>query len=132
MQELRKRVIIPLSDQERSLLIGMFPQFLDAIGQRGAGSAELQVLLGILRSLQASDGTEEILEELLLRATTLLETVMSDPLTLEEASDIYSVKAATLRRACWSGKLPAKMRSKTWFVNSSDLEQYLATSKKKR
>ncbi len=124
--------MIPLSDQERSLLIGVFPQFLDAIGQRGAGSAELQALLGILRSLQASDGTEEILEELLLRTTSLLETVMSDPLTLEEASDIYSVKAATLRRACWSGKLPAKMRGKTWFVNSSDLEQYLATSKKKR
>jgi len=86
---------------------------------------------GILRSLQASDGNDEILEELLLRTTSFLETVTPDPLTLEEASDIYGVKAATLRRACWSGKLPAKMRGKTWFMNSLDLERYLAASKKK-
>jgi len=124
--------MIPLSHQESSFLAGTFPQFLDVIGYRGAGSAELQALLAILRSLQVSDGTDEILDELLLRATSLLETAIPDPLTLEEASDIYSVKAATLRRACWSGKLPAKMRSKAWFVYSADLEQYLATSKQKR
>ena len=124
--------MIPLSDQERSLLMGVFPQFLDALERQGAGSAELQALLGILQTLHASDGTNELLEELLLRATSFLETVMPDPLTLEEASDFYGVKADTLRRACWSGKLPAKMRGKAWFVNSADLEQYLATSKRKR
>lgn len=124
--------MIPLSEQERSLLMGVFPQFLETIGQQGAGFAELQALLGILRPLQAFNGTDEVLEELLLRVTSLLATVMPDPLTLEEASDIYGVKADTLRRACWSGKLPAKMRGKTWFVNSADLEQHLASSKKKR
>jgi hypothetical protein len=56
----------------------------------------------------------------------------TSPLTLEEASNFYSVKAAALRRACWSGKLTAKMHGKAWFLNSADLEQYLATSKKKR
>ena len=62
MQELKKHVLISLSGQERSLLIGMFPQFLDVIGKRGVGSAELQSLLEMLRSLQASDGIGEILE----------------------------------------------------------------------
>lgn len=121
-----------LSNQERSLLMGVFPQFLDALERQGAGSRELQALLEILQTLQASDGTDDILEKLLLRATNLLETVMPDPLTLEEASDFYGVKADTLRRACWSGKLPAKMRGKTWFVNNADIEHYLATSKRKR
>lgn len=124
--------MISLSDQERSLLMGMFPQFVDAIAQRGADSTELQTLVGLLRSLQASDGTDEVLEALLLRATNLLETIVPDPLTLEEASDIYNVKADTLRRACWLRKLPAKRRGKTWFVRSADLEQYLATHKKSR
>ena len=124
--------MILLSDQERSLLVGVFPQFLDALGHQGAGSAELQILLGILQSRTGPNGTDETFEELQARVTSLLGTVMPDPLTLEEASDIYGVKAATLRRACWSGKLPAKMRGKTWFVNSSDLERYLATRKKKR
>lgn len=124
--------MIPLSDQERSLLLGVFPQFLDALEDQGAGSAELQALVGMLRSIQRSDETDEILEDLLLRVVGLLETVIPDPLTLEEASDIYDVKADTLRRACWQGKLPAKKRGKTWFVGNADLEQYLATIKKKR
>lgn len=132
MQELRKRVVILLSDKEHTLLMSTFLQFLDSIGRRGANFAELQILLGILRLQKDSDKADELLEGLLGRVIGLLETVMPDPLTLEEASDIYGVKAATLRRACWSGKLPAIMRGKTWFVSSSDLEQYFATSKKKR
>src|SRR6266700_1478174 len=105
MQELKKRIKPFLSDQERMLLTNAFPQFLEAIERRGAGFTELQALLGILGSLKESDRINEALEELLARMMSLLTRVVPDRLTLEEASEIYGVNAATLRRACWKEKL---------------------------
>ena len=120
-----------LSDQERLLLVGVFPQFLATIEQHGAGFTELQVLLGLLKSSLEADETNLVLEVLLARVTDLLEAVVPDQLTLEEAADIYNVNAATLRRACWSGKVQGEKLGGTWLVRSTDLEQYLAKTKKR-
>src|SRR5690349_17179102 len=103
MQKLRNLIPIQLSEQERYLLICAFPLFLNKIEYQGARFVELQALLKILQVQKESSGTDEILDGLLLRVTDLLEMSIPDPLTLEEASDIYHVNAATLRRACWAG-----------------------------
>jgi excisionase family DNA binding protein len=134
MQGLSKRVPMILSEQERLLLAKAFPSFLEAIERQGADFAEVQALLSILQKRPAAKGDEAgaVLEALQARITGLLDSVAPDPLTLEEASDLYKVNAATLRRACWAGKLPATMRGKSWFVRQADLERYLATSQKRR
>jgi hypothetical protein len=119
MQGLRKRVMLLLSDQERLLLVDAFPQFLATIEQHGAGFTELQVLLGLLKSSREANKTTPALEVLLARVTGLLEAVVPDQLTLEEAADIYNVNAATLRRACWSGKLQGEKHGGTWLVRST-------------
>jgi excisionase family DNA binding protein len=129
---LRRRITLHLSDQERTLVVAVFPQFLDVIKDRGASFLDLQVLHGILRPLKESYEMDEVLEALSTCVTNLLETVVPDPMTLEEASDIYDLNSATLRRACGAGKLPAEKRGKTWLVKSSDLEQYLARTRRAR
>ncbi len=126
MQVLNKRVMILLSDQERMLLVNLFPQFLEMIERQGASSPDLQVLLGLLKVSRESDKTKALIEALLTRITGILEAVVPDQLTLEEAEHIYGVRAATLRRACWSKKLPGEKVGGTWLVRSDDLEQYLA------
>lgn len=123
--------MILLSDQERSLLMDVFPQFLRTIEQHGAGFTEMQVLLGLLKASQEAAGTNPVLEVLLARVIGLLEAVVPDQLTLEEAADIYDVNAATLRRACWSGKLQGEKLGGTWLVRSADLEPYLARTKRR-
>jgi len=124
--------MIGLSEQEHSLLEHAFLPFLEATERQGASFAEMQALLLVLQKLQEFHGEDEVLETLLARVTNLLDSVMPDPLTLEEAATVYHVNAATLRRACWAGKLPAKQRGKSWFVNSSDLEHYFAANQNKR
>ncbi len=124
--------MLHLSDRERTLLVGVFSHFLDVIEHQGAGFIDLQVLLGMLRPLKESHEMDEVLEALLARMTNLSGTVEPDPMTLEEASDIYGLNSATLRRACGAGKFPAEKRGKTWLVKSSDLEQYLARTRRTR
>lgn len=125
MQQLQKRVKALLSDLERSNLTHAFQIFLDRIGQQGANSAELKALLTVLQTAVERDEADVTLEKLLAQITPLLETVIPNWLTLAEAEHLYGVKADTLRRACWIGKLPGKKRGKTWFVKASDLERYL-------
>jgi excisionase family DNA binding protein len=132
MQGPKRRVKLLLSDQERLLLVDDFPRFLATIERQGAGFAELQVLLGILQSLRESGGTHEVFETLLARVMVLLKIVVPDQLTLEEAANIYSVNSTTLRRACWTGKLPGEKQGKVWLVKSSDVEQYLARTRRRR
>ena len=129
---MKQRVTLHLSNRERTLLIGILPKFLDMIEDRGIDFIDLQVLLGILRPFKESYEMDEVLVALLTRVMNLLEIVVPDPMTLEEASNIYNLNSATLRRACGSGKLSAEKRGKTWLVKNSDLEQYLAKTRKAR
>jgi excisionase family DNA binding protein len=123
--------MILLSDQERSLLVDEFSRSLTTIEQHGADFAELQVLLGLLKLSEEAEGTNPVLELLLVRVKGLLEAVVPNQLTLEEAAGIYNANADTLRRACWSGKLPGEKLGGTWLVRTTDLEQYLARTKRR-
>jgi len=123
--------MILLSDQERSLLVNLFPPFLEMIERQGADFTELQVLLGLLKSSKEDDGADVVQDALLARVTSLLEAVVPDQLTLEEAEAIYNVSHDTLRRACWSGKLPGEKLGGTWLVRTADLEQHLAKTKRR-
>jgi len=48
-------------------------------------------------------------------------------ITLKEAQKQYSVNEATLRRACWNGRLQAQKRGGAWWVKRKDLEEWLKT-----
>ncbi|HEY9401840.1 MAG TPA: helix-turn-helix domain-containing protein, partial [Pyrinomonadaceae bacterium] len=106
----------------REQLRHVFSQFLLLISRQGADASELKALLRILQAV-VKNGQEGA--ALLARIKGLCGDVVPEQLTLAEAARLYSVKADTLRRACWAGILPGRKRGKTWFVKVSDLENYI-------
>ncbi len=117
---------LAISAQERGWLEDLFARFLDRVETTGANSAELEALRAILRTGSGDSEASARLETLSKQIASLLDTVAPERMTLAEASRVLGVNAGTLRRACWSGKLPGEKRGKTWFVHISDLERYLS------
>jgi hypothetical protein len=121
---LTKKAEFRLARQERLDLVDLFKEFLDKVERQGADYAELQALLTILSSIKPKAGADALPETLTTHIDYLASTIIPDPLTLSEAASIYGIKASTLRRACWSGRLSGVKRGKTWFVRVSDLEGF--------
>ena len=110
--------------QDRDWLEGFLARFLDRIESEGATSAELAALRTIVGSGDKEASAR--LEALSGRMRSALHAAGPGEMALAKVARLRGVKVDTLRRSCWSGKLPGEKRGKTWFVHISDLERYLS------
>ncbi len=132
MNLLQRKTALNFSGEEKKWLENVFSSFLLDIEAHGANVAILEALSTIMRVSYPTQNAQELNQKISRRIVDSGKNLLPENFTLEEAAALYEVKAATLRRACWSGKLKATKRGKTWFVNIGDLEQYLFRPEKTR
>lgn len=125
---LHRKTPMTFSAVEKRWLEKTFSSFLLSIEDHGANIASLEALSTIIRISGSNQSSPDMKRKISGRITDAGKNLLPEDFTLEEAAALYEVNAATLRRACWSGKLYATKRGKTWFVNIDDLEQYLFRS----
>ncbi len=121
MKQLNKSMKMAFTSGERISLGTAFERFLDKLEHVGGKSVELEALFVIL-SCAEEDGLIRSFQQ---QVQELLGKVIPHELTLSQAEDLYGIKAATLRRACFDSRLRGRKCGKTWVICTEDLEKFL-------
>ncbi len=129
---LLRKTPVTFSVVEKGWLEKSFSSFLLDIEGHGANVSSLDALSTVIEVSNQNKNDPEINRTISERIADAGKNLLPANFTLEEAAALYEVNAATLRRACWSGRLKATKRGKTWFVCIEDLEQYLFRPEKTR
>lgn len=123
MKQLNKSMKIAFTSEERISLSAAFERFLDKMEQVGGKSVELEALFVILNFAEE----DSLIRSIQQQVQELLEKMIPHELTLSQAEDLYGIKAATLRRACFDSRLRGRKCGKTWVICAEDLEKFLGS-----
>jgi hypothetical protein len=132
MKLLFQKTTLSLSIEEKRWIENMFSFLLSDVELEGVNATVLEVLSTIVNWGSPKIATAGIEQEITRKISQASISALPESITLTEAAKLFDVNAATLRRACWQGKLKGNKRGKTWFVKIGDLEDYLFWTKQIR
>jgi len=117
-----------LAPEDLAELSEYYQYYLDELAERPIVRADAvglrQVVLAAIAKAASGGMIHFHANELL----NILEAELPRPpafLTLAEAASLTGIRHATLRRACYDGRLPAVKSGGTWLVDVADLDEYV-------